>query len=419
MLGFAVLLLAFVGFGGWAAVAKLGSAAVAPGMVTVESYRKTIQHLEGGIIKEIRVRDGDTVTEGQVLVRLEDTQPRAQLEIVRSGYLALRALEVRLIAERDNLERIVFPNELVSLQDDPRVRETLNGQDRVFKARRDSMQGEIAVLEQRIEQLQAQISGLDALQQSEKQRIDSLNGELQDFRKLLKEGHVDKLRVLDLERSIAALEGDRAEHLADMARAKMQIGETRLQIMQVKKKFLAEVVAELRDVQTKIFDAQERMRALRDTLERTEIRASNEGIVVGLGVHTVGGVISPGTRILDIVPRGEPLVVEAQVQPTDIDKVHPGLTADIRFSAFKARTTPVVEGKVLTVSADRLIDQADKRAYYLARIEVTPEGMAQLHGLQLLPGMPAEVIIKTGERTFLEYLLQPLLDSFARSFKEE
>jgi len=419
LLGFAVLLLAFVGFGGWAAVAKLGSAAVAPGMVTVESYRKTIQHLEGGIIKEIRVRDGDTVTEGQVLVRLEDTQPRAQLEIVRSGYLALRALEVRLIAERDNLERIVFPNELVSLQDDPRVRETLNGQDRVFKARRDSMQGEIAVLEQRIEQLQAQISGLDALQQSEKQRIDSLNGELQDFRKLLKEGHVDKLRVLDLERSIAALEGDRAEHLADMARAKMQIGETRLQIMQVKKKFLAEVVAELRDVQTKIFDAQERMRALRDTLERTEIRASNEGIVVGLGVHTVGGVISPGTRILDIVPRGEPLVVEAQVQPTDIDKVHPGLTADIRFSAFKARTTPVVEGKVLTVSADRLIDQADKRAYYLARIEVTPEGMAQLHGLQLLPGMPAEVIIKTGERTFLEYLLQPLLDSFARSFKEE
>lgn len=417
--GLAILLITFAGFGGWAAVAKLDSAAVASGVVTVESYRKTIQHLEGGIVQDILVRDGDSVHSGDVLLRLDDTQARARLEIIRSQYLAARALEARLIAERDQQADLTFPAELMNLREDARVGETLEGQERVFKARGEALRGETALLEQRIEQLQAQIGGLEALQQTEQRRIDSLQRELQDFRRLQQSGFTDKLRLLELERDIAELEGERASHLAEIARTRMQIGETKLQILQLRKQFQTEVVAELRDTQTKLFDLIERMRALQDTVERTEIRAPTEGTVVGLGVHTMGGVVAPATPLLEIVPKGEQLVVEAKVQPTDIDKVHAGLAADIRFTAFKLRTTPVVEGQVLTVSADRLIDPDTKYPYYLARIQVTAEGMERLQGLELLPGMPAEVMIKTGERTLLNYLLRPLLDAFARSFRED
>ena len=417
--GLAILLVAVAGFGGWAAVAKLDSAAVAAGVVTVESYRKTIQHFEGGIVKEILVRDGDRVRSGTVLLRLDDTQARARLEIIRSQYLAARALEARLIAERDQRANLTFPEELASLRDDPRVRDTLDGQARVFQARHEALQGETALLAQRIEQLQAQISGMEVLQQTEQKRIDSLQRELQDFRRLQQSGYTDKLRLLELERDIAKLEGERASHLAEMARTRIQVGETKLQMLQLRKQLQTEVVGELRDAQTKLFDLAERLRALQDTLERTEIRAPADGTVVGLGVHTLGGVVAPGTPLLEIVPHGEPLLVEAKVQPTDIDKVHPGLAADIRFTAFKLRTTPVAEGTVLTVSADRLIDPDTKYPYYLARIQVTPQGLERLQGLELLPGMPAEVLIKTGERTLLNYLLRPLLDAFARSFRED
>lgn len=417
--GVGILLVIFVGFGGWASVAELDSAAVATGVVTVESYRKTIQHFEGGIVKEILVRDGDDVRSGAILLRLDDTQARARLEIVRSQYLAARALETRLIAERDQQNRIIFSEELLNLQDDTRVRETLDGQERVFKTRRDALQGETALLEQRIEQLHAQIGGLETLQQTEQKRIDSLQRELQDFRRLQQSGYTDKLRLLELERDIAKLEGERASHLADLARTRMQVGETKLQILQLRKQLQTDVVTELRDTQTKLFDLIERMRALQDTVERTEIRAPTDGTVVGLNVHTVGGVVATGTPLLEIVPRGEQLLVEAKVQPTDIDKVHPGLAADIRFTAFKLRTTPVAEGKVLTVSADRLIESDTKYSYYLARIQVTPQGMQRLKELELLPGMPAEVMIKTGERSFLNYFLRPFLDAFARSFREE
>lgn len=418
MIGLGIVLIAFGGFSVWAATAKLDSAVVAPGVVTVESYRKTVQHLEGGIVKDILVRDGDSVHADDILLRLDETQARASLEITRSKYLAARALEARLSAERDLQQGITFPEQLLRLRDDPRVQQTLDGQDRVFRARHEALQSEISVLAQRIKQLQVQISGLDTLQQTEQQRIVSLKEEVDDFRKLLKKGYVDKGHLRELERSVAALKGERAKHLAEIARAQVQIGETQLQILQLRKQFLSEVVAELRGTQTEIFDLEERMRALQDTLLRTEIRAPTSGTVVGLGVHTLGGVISPGIPILEIVPQGEPLVVEAQVQPTDIDNVHAGLSADTRFTAFQARITPVVEGRVVTVSADRLLHPADQTPYYLARVQVTPQGMERLQNLKLLPGMPAEVFIKTGERTLLEYLLRPLLDAFARSFKE-
>ncbi|HRX70022.1 MAG: HlyD family type I secretion periplasmic adaptor subunit [Candidatus Competibacteraceae bacterium] len=419
--GYLILILAFGVFGGWAALAGLNSAVVAPGVVTVDSYRKTVQHLEGGIVKEILVRDGDEVKTGDVLLRLDDTQVRAQLEMARNQYLTYLALYARLQAEREQHKEIVFPQELQDAGNDPRVKEIMMAQQREFEARHATLQGEIAVLEQRIDQLEEQTRGLSALQAIKQKRIDSYGEEVRDMKKLFERGLGDKLRLREMERLALELEGERAEHLSDISRVKLQINETRLQIIQRQKAFQEDVASQLRDTQAKYFDLQERLRALRDTLDRTDIRATTDGVVVGMGIHTIGGVISPGSRILDIVPRGERLVVEAQVSPVDIDKVHPNLVADIRFSAFSTRTTPVVDGVVETVSADRLTDQATHQAYYLARISVAATGKETLSklGLTVLPGMPAEVMIKTGERTFLNYLLRPIQDRLAQAFRED
>ena len=419
--GFIVLIVAFGGFGGWAATALLDSAAVAPGTVTVESYRKTVQHLEGGIVREILVRDGDTVKEGDVLLQMDGTQARAQLEIAKVQYFAAEALESRLLAERNQTETIAIPAELRAEGNDPRVHDAINTEQQTFTARRSTLKGEISLLRQQIEQLQEQTRGLDALAKSKQQRITSYTNEANDFGQLAKQGFSDKLRQRELERAAFELEGERAQHLSDLSRAKLQMGQAELQILQLQKRFQSEVADQLREVQTKLFDLRERMRALQDTVARTTIKAPASGTVVSMAVHTVGAVLSPGTPILEIVPQGEQLIVEAHVQVTDIDKVVPGLKADVRFSAFHARTTPVLEGRVLNVSADRLVDRATNMPYYLARVQVPDTELRKLKdlGLDLLPGMPAEVIIKTGERTFLQYLLQPALDSAARSFREK
>lgn len=418
-LGYLILLVAFGGFGGWAATARIDSAAVAPGTVTVESYRKTVQHLEGGIVKEILVKDGDAVREGDILLRMDGTQAHAQLEIARVQYFSAQALESRLLAERNQAETIQIPEELKAEDSDPRVREAINTEQQTFIARRAALKGEIALLRQQIEQLQEQTRGLDALAKSKQQRITSYSSEANDFGQLAKQGFSDKLRQRELERAAAELEGERAQHLSDLSRAKLQMGQAELQILQLQKRLQSEVAEQLREVQAKLFDLRERMRALQDTVARTIVRSPASGTVVGMAVHTAGGVLSPGTPILDIVPQGEQLIVEAHVQVTDIDKVHPGLLADVRFSSFKSRTTPVLEGNVMTVSADRLVDRATNLPYYLARIRVPETELSKLQGQILVPGMPAEVFVNTGERTMLQYLLQPFLDAAARSFREK
>lgn len=417
--GLAILALAFGGFGVWAMLAPLDSAAVAPGVVTVESNRKAVQHLEGGIVREILVKEGDQVKPGDVLIRLDDTQARAQLEIVRSQYLAHRAREARLIAERDGRSSVEYPEELVASRDDPRVAEALAGQSELFAARAKALNSEVDVLGQRIEQLKEQIRGLEGLAASALERVESYRAEIKDFRGLFDKGLGDKLRLRELERLAAGLEGQRQGHLADVATANVRIGETRLQVVQVERKLQSEVATELREVQTALFDLRERMRGLQDTLSRTELRAPAGGSVVGLQAHTEGGVIPAGGVILEIVPVGEDLLVQAQVNPIDIDKVVVGLEADIRFSAFAARVTPTVRGTVLTVSADRLVDRATGAAYYLARVQVRSEELSRLTGFTVLPGMPAEVFIKTGERTLFQYLMQPLTDRVNRSFRED
>lgn len=420
--GLLILLVGLGGFVVWASLAPIDGAAVAPGVVAVESARKTVKHLDGGIVSEILAREGDRVAKNDVLVRLDDTEASAQLEIARGQYLSLRAQEARLLAERDDLAEIAFPSDLLDAldtDDDPRIREAVTGEERVFQARHKALIGEQQVLEQRKDQLEEQIRGLEALSASKTTRIDLYQEEIDGLNKLFTKGLGDKGRLRESERLQAEIAGERGQHQSDIAAARIQIGETEIQIAQLKRKFTSDVVTELREVGNKLADLRERMRALGKTLERTEIRAPADGAVVGTSVHTVGGVIRPGDPILDIVPENESLIIEAQVQPVDIDRVSIGLEADLRMSAFNSRTTPVVQGRVLTVSADSLIDQATNRPYYLARIEVTPESMVKLTGRNLQAGMPVETLIKTGERTFFDYLIRPLTDRVARAFREE
>lgn len=418
-IGFIILALVFGGFGGWAALAPLDSAALAPGVVTVKNYRKTVQHLEGGIVKEIHVRDGMEVEEGDLLVVLDDTQARAELEILRGQRFAAVAAEARLKAERDDLADIRFPPLMNA--DDQRAREAVLSEKQQFAARKLAKDGEIEVLTQRIGQLDAQVEGLGALIDSKQQLLSSYEEEISDNQALLSEGYVDKQRLRDVQRQKASLKGEVAEHNSAIAGIKVQAGETRLQILQLKKDFRAQVVEQLSEVQTRVFDLEERVNAIQDRVERSAIYAPVGGMVLGMSVHTVGGVVSPGTPILDIVPESDELIIEAELSPNDIDRVTNGMLADIRFSSFSSATTPVIEGEVVNISADRLVNEQTGMPYYLARVEVTPQGTKKLAKgeLTLLPGMPAEVLINTGARTLLEYLVAPATNAFARSMIED
>lgn len=421
-LGLWVVFWVFGLFGAWAALAPLSSAALAPGVITVESYRKTVQHLEGGIIRTIAVRDGDQVNKDQVLAELDDTQSRAQLEVLRGQYYIDAAREARLAAQGDGLERVSYPQDLLAT-DDSRARDAIQVQDQTFQVRKTAHENEVSVYERQIEQLKAKVKGLFAQKHSRDRLVQSYRSELEDFRSLLKEGFTEKQKVRELERNLAQSEGQLGELLSDIAATELQIGETELKIMQLKKELQREVTKELGEVQGQLFELKEKIQSLEATVKRTVVTAPEAGMVLGLAVHTLGAVIPPGGRILDIVPQKEKLLVEAQVSPSDIDRVKVGQTAEIRFTAFKTRETPKIEGKLIALSADRLVDEQKKEnpPYYLARVEVTPEGIQDLarQSLDLVPGMPAEVLINTGSRTLLQYLTQPLTDSFARSFIED
>lgn len=419
LFGLLILLVAFGGFGIWSAVAPIGSAAVAPGIVTVESSRKTVQHFDGGFVDDILVTEGDKVEAGQLLVRLDDTQVRAQLEIARGKYYALLAEEARLIAERDGADEIQFPAELTDRLDDPRVRDAIAGQERLFENRRTALHNEKQVLAKRIEQLREQIRGYEALSENWGQRASLYREEIGALKQLFEKGFSDNSRLREYERLEAEVLGEKSQHEASLAGSKVKIIETELQIVQLTRDFDTKVAERLQQVQPEIADLKERIHALSDTVERTEIRAPVSGSVVGLTVHTKGGIVEPRQRILGIVPQGEQLIVEARVSPQDIDRVFPGLDAEIRFTAFNQADTPTVPGQVLTVSGDRLTDEATRQPYFLARIRVSEEGMESLQGRTLLPGMPADVMIQTGSRTFLAYLTKPLTDRLATAFREE
>ncbi len=417
LIGFTIVLLTFGLFGAWATFAPLESAALAPGVVTVQSYRKTVQHLEGGIVKELHARDGDMVAAGDPLIVLDDTQLRAEYGMTRSQLVAAQAMEARLRAERDGAEQIDFSGMLENNSN--RAVEAREGETQVFNARRGSRLGETSVLEKRIGQLREQIAGLQSMVATKRNLEKSYQDEIGELTQLLSEGYVDKQRLLEQQRRLDMVKAEIADHQSEITKTRLQINETELQIVQLNKDFNSEVVSQLAEVQTKVFDLQERMAALDDRLTRIVIRAPEGGMILGMKVHTIGGVVSPATPLLDIVPSVSDLIVEAQVSPIDIDRVSVGKAADIRFSAFNSATTPVIKGVVRHVSADRLINEETGMPYYLARVALTEEGAHALGGLKLQPGMPAEVLINTGKRTMLQYLMQPATNAFARSMIED
>lgn len=420
-LGFLVVFAIFGGLGTWAALAPLSSAALAPGVITVENYRKTVQHLEGGIIKTIRVRDGDSVEKDQVLATLDDTQPRAQLEVLRGQYYIAAAREARLIAQRDGLNEVRYPPNLLVHADDPRIDDAIRIQNHTFTVRKTAHDGEISLYRRQIEQLRAKLKGLQAQITSRDRLVKSFRHELEDFEALLKEGYTERQKVRELERNLAQSEGQRGELASELAATELQISETELKILQLEKELQREVAKELGEVQAALFELREKIQSLESTVARTVVKAPEPGMVLGLSVHTLGGVIQPGGKILDIVPQDERLVVEARLSPQDIDRIQLGQMAEVRFTAFKSRDTPKIEGKLMVVSADRLVDEQTQTSYYLARVEITPEGLQDLarQKLDLVPGMPAEVLINTGERTLFEYLTDPFVNTVTRSFIED
>ncbi|MGP5239262.1 HlyD family type I secretion periplasmic adaptor subunit [Pseudomonas helleri] len=415
--GFWIVFVTFGLFGTWAAFAPLDSAAYAPGVVTVQTYRKTVQHLEGGIVKDVLAHDGDIVKKGDPIIVLDDAQLKAEYETTYSQLVAAKAMEARLRAERDGKSEIDFGQLLPA--NTPRDEEARNSETQVFNARRGSRLGEVAVLQERIGQLNQQIKGTDAMIGTKNDLGKSYSGEIGELDELLQQGFVDKQRLLEQERKLDMLKSEVADHRSSITKTRLQINETQLQILQINKDFNSEVTKQLAEVQTKAYDLQERTAALKDRLSRVVIRAPDDGMVIGMTVHTVGGVIRAATPLLDIVPSVSELVVEAHVQPVDIDRIAIGKLADIRFSAFNSATTPPIEGVVAQVSADRLTDERTGQPYYLARVKVTKEGERKLGERKLVPGMPADVLINTGKRTMLQYILQPARNAIAESMIEQ
>jgi membrane fusion protein, type I secretion system len=416
----AFLLIAFfAGFGGWAALAPLSSATVAEGVIRVETHRKTVQHLEGGIVREILVNEGDKVTAGQILMRLDKTQSGTTVSVLQDQQDALLALQARLEAERDGLDAIQFPPELLARQSDPKVATVVGGQQKIFDTRRQSLRAQLGILSQRVEQLGSEIAGHKAQLVSANEQIQLTQEEIATVTDLLNRGLERKPRLLALQRQQSYLEGSRGEQLGAIAKAQQEIGEAKLQSADLLDKRSSEIALELRDTQSRLLEIRQKLGAAVDVDNRMEVVAPVSGQVVDLKVHTLGGVVRPGDALLDIVPQSDELVVEARVRPVDIDAVHAGQSAQVALTAYKQRTTPRLDGRLATVSADALIDESRHISYYSAEIHIDSSELAKLNGVQLYPGMPAEVMIVTGERTLLQYFIQPVIDSFHRAFREE
>lgn len=418
-LGLMVFLFGFIFL--WAALVPLQSGAVAIGRIVVDSNRKEIQHLEGGIVKEIAVREGDNVKAGQILVRLDNTTSQARSDLLRGEYIAARASEARLLAERDNKAEVTFPEELTRLEStDEQVRTNLDSQRRLFASRRESLQGQIDVLNQKIGQSGSEISGLREQGSAASQQIALLNEEIDVVKGLLAKGNALKPRLLALERQRADLLGQRGQAQAMISRANQTSNESKINILNLKTDFLNKVVAELKETQTQVSTLSEQMRSAGDVARRVDITAPIAGTVTGLMVHTIGGVVKPGDTLMTLVPQDDKLIVEARVTPQDIDVVHPGLEAQVRLTAFKARYLRPAKGKVITVSADRFDDQRTGEGFYVARIEIPQSELKDIIGdVKLTPGMPAETLIVTGRRTMLSYLVRPIRESFGRAFREQ
>ena len=416
--GIVVIALFFGAFGAWAVFAPLESAAIAQGVLGVSGKRKTVEHLEGGIVADILVEEGDRVAAGQTLVVLDDTRARASFSLLQGQRRSVAALKARLEAERDGLPQVRYPEWLRQAVMEDGADDFLSTQDRIFEARARSLGNRTAIYNQRIAQLREEATGLKEEIEAQDRYIGLLEEEIGGISGLVKKGLEGKQRLLTLERRKAEIEGRRAQNRALIARVEQRVGETRLTIVELGNTRLSEVVAELREVEARLSDLRERMATARNVFSRTRVTAPVAGTVVDLRVFTRGGVIGEDEPLMDIVPADGKLIIEAQVDPTDIDSVYPNLPAQVRLTAFPQLKTPMLSGTVLQVSADRLTDARTGTPYYEAWVALDA-GQPALEELKLQPGMPAEVMIITGKRTALDYLLKPIVASLGRALREE
>jgi protease secretion system membrane fusion protein len=416
-------LMVLAGFGGlllWAFLAPLDKGVPLSGTVVKESSRKAIQHQSGGTIDAILVKEGDLVKAGQVLVRMNETQARSQAEISRGQYFSARAMQARLEAERDGAA-LAFPPALAPSKLDARVQSAVELQRQLYTSRKAALHSELGAIDESIAGLKLQVAGIQASLESKKEQQTILKEQLVNVRELAKEGYVARSRLLDLERGYAQLVGSMAEDNGNIGRSQRQVAEMGLRKLQRTQEFQKEVRTQLSDTQREADALGNRMLALDFELANVDVKAPVGGVVVGLNVFTQGGVIPAGFRLMDLVPGEDALVVEGRLAVNLIDKVHPGLPVELMFSAFNAGTTPNIGGEVLQVSADRMVDERTGEPYYKMKARVTPAGLKQIDKLKLaiVPGMPVELFVRTGERTMMSYLFKPFMDRAKTSLTED
>jgi HlyD family secretion protein len=417
--GMTVFVLLAAGVGGWAGTTALSGALIASGSIVVDSNVKKVQHLTGGVVGELRVREGDRVKAGDIVARLDQTVTRSNLAIITKGLDELSARKARLAGERDGLDTIVFPADLQARENDSDVAQIIASERKLFELRRSARSGQKAQLRQQSAQLLEEIAGLTAQQKAKVSEIALINRELEGVRELFKKNLVQINRLTQLEREATRLDGEQAQLVASVAQAKRKITEIELKIIQIDQDLSSEVAKEMREIDAKIGEFVERRIAAEDQLQRVDIRAPQDGTVFQLSVHTVGGVIGPGETLMLIVPGGDSLMVEAKVNPQDIEQLQLHQQAVLRFSAFNLATTPEINGKVSRISADISSDQRTGQNYYTIRISIPAEELSRLGEAKLVPGMPVECFIQTGERTVISYLLKPLRDQMMRTFREK
>lgn len=410
--GWLVVLFGFGGFMLWALLAPLDKGVPMSGTVAAQSNRQAVQHQGGGTVQEILVRDGDKVKEGQVVVRMNPVIAKSAVDMTEAQYLSALASVARLTAERDGLKKITFPQEIEQRRNEPRVADLMMLQNQLLLSRQSALQSELSAVDESIAGLRMQIQGLQEGRDSKKEQMALLKEQLGGMRDLAKEGYVARNRLLDLERTYAQLSGAVSEDIGNIGRSQRQVVELTLRKSQRMQEYQKEVRTQLSEVQREVEAQQARLTAQRFELQNVEVRAPASGTVVGSAVFTHGGVVPPGFRMMDIVPANDPLIVEGHLPVNLVDKVHPGLEVDLIFAAFNQNKTPHIKGELLTVSADRSVDEHTGMPYYVVRVKVSEEGQKQVakHKLDIRPGMPVELFVKTGERTMMNYLMRPIID---------
>ncbi|MGY4320564.1 HlyD family type I secretion membrane fusion protein [Bradyrhizobium sp. JR3.5] len=417
--GWLIIAIFFGGIGTWAVTAPLNGAVVANAVVKVDGNRKSLQHLDGGIVKELHVREGDRVLAGDLLIVLDETQARAEHEVLTQQYAVLRASEVRLLTELDHGSQLVMPPDLKARSDDPYFKSVWNGQVSQFDTRRASLEGQRSVVREKINQLGSQIVGAEAQVKSFTNQIDSVHKEAKDIAPLVERGLIARPRILQLERTAYGLEGQIADANASIAKARQAIAEQEQQIAQFDNDRMTDVTKDLRDTQAKLLEVIPKAMNAKAVLGRMEIHAPYTGRVVGLSVFSVGGVIQRGDKILDIVPDEDSLTIEAQVAVEDISDVHPDTRAEVHLTAYKQRIVPIIHGDVIQISADRLTDPKTNNPYYTAFVRIDQSELAAMPNIRLYPGMPATVMIPTVQRTAFDYIVGPLVMSFNHAFRQK